>query len=80
MLGFVALAFALRSSTQNTPWHWTGRPIREAERRMWFAMAMLLPYYGAEAYGLHALGDYALTHHDSRVLEVADAFRYAPCR
>lgn len=78
MLGFVALAFALRSAATNLPWRWTGQPVRRAESRMWVAVALLLPYYGAEAYGLHALGEYAADHGDPGVLDVADAFRLAP--
>lgn len=78
MLGFVALAFALRSAATSTPWRWTGQPVHRAETRMWVAVALLLPYYGAEAYGLHALGGYAVEHGDTGVLDVADAFRYAP--
>ena len=45
---------------------------------MWLAVALLLPYYGAEAYGLNELGRYAADHGDPGVLDVADAFRYAP--
>jgi hypothetical protein len=78
MLGFVALAFALRSAADQAPWRWTGRPVREVESRMWLAAALLLPYYGAEAYGLNELGRYALDSGDTDVLAVAEAFRYAP--
>lgn len=78
MVGFVTLAFVLRSAAHRSPWPWTGRPVHEAETRMWLATALLLPYYGAEAYGLNEVGRYAAEQHDAGVLEVADAFRYAP--
>ena len=78
MVGFVALAFALRAAADGPPWRWTGHPVRKAETRMWLAVALLLPYYGAEAYGLNELGRYATEHGDAGVLDVADAFRYAP--
>ncbi len=78
MVGFVLLAFVLRSAVVSTPWPWAGQPVRKAESRMWVAVALLLPYYGAEAFGLHALGGYAQEHGDGRVLDVADSFRYAP--
>ena len=78
MLGFVALAFTLRAAAVRDPWRWSGRPVREVETRAWLAVALLLPYYGAEAYGLHELGRYAVRHGDAGVLDVADAFRYAP--
>lgn len=78
MLGFTALAFALRALVATgTPWRWTGRPLREAETRMWLALALLLPYYGAEAYGLNAVGRHAQDG-DTGVLAVADSFRFAP--
>jgi hypothetical protein len=78
MLGFVSLAFALRAASDEAPWRWSGQPIRRAETRMWLAVSLLLPYYGAEAYGLNELGRYATEHGDAGVLDVADAFRYAP--
>ena len=78
MLGFVSLAFGLRAAAARTPWTWTGRPVRETETRAWLAVALLLPYYGAEAYGLNQIGRYATEHGNAGVLDVADAFRYAP--
>lgn len=78
MLGFVSLALVLRAAADRVPWPWTGRPVREAETRMWLAVALLLPYYGAEAYGLNALGRYAVEQGDAGALDVADTFRYAP--
>lgn len=78
MLGFTALALAIRSLVgAGTPWRWDGRPLREVETRMWVALALLLPYYGAEAYGLNAVGRQALEG-DMKVLAVANSFRYAP--
>ncbi|GAB2887308.1 hypothetical protein GCM10027026_44130 [Myroides odoratimimus subsp. xuanwuensis] len=78
MIGFMLIAFALRGAVQSHPWAWGGRPLREAESRAWLAAVLLLPYYGAEAYGLGALGRHALDTGDPAVLEVADSFRYAP--
>lgn len=66
MVGFVALAFAFRAVRSR------------AEVAMWLAVAFLLPYYGAEAHGLHALGRFAEEQGDAEVLAVADMFRYAP--
>lgn len=78
MLGFVAIALALRSAAHSIPWPWTGRPLREAETRAWLAVALLLPYYGAEAYGLHALGRHATEQGQYDVLAAAELFRFAP--
>lgn len=55
---------------------WRGQPFRKAESRAWLAVAGLLPYYGAEAFGLHALGAYVVGGGDSGALAVADDFRY----
>ncbi len=78
MLGFVALAMSLRAASVRPAWPWSGRPVREAETRAWLAVALLLPYYGAEAYGLNQIGRYATDHADPGVLDVANAFRFAP--
>ncbi|WP_435746241.1 hypothetical protein [Nocardioides sp. SYSU DS0663] len=78
MVGFVALAVALRVAAVAAPWRWTGQPVRQAETRAWLAVSLLLPYYGAEAYGLNAVGRHALETGDVGLLEVADSFRYAP--
>jgi hypothetical protein len=78
MVGFAALALALRALVRTgTPWRWRGRPLRTVETRMWLALALLLPYYGAEAYGLNAVGRQA-PGRDIDAAAVAEAFRYAP--
>lgn len=78
MLGFVALAVALRAAAVASP-VWDGvMSLRRVENRAWAAVALLLPYYGAEAYGLHALGEHVAASGDLGALEIADAFRYAP--
>lgn len=43
----------------------------------WLAVALLLPYYGAEAYGLQSVAQYALDESNPDVLAIADSFRYA---
>lgn len=90
MVGFVALAVGLRAAAGPTGgprfWAgpWAGQPARNAawaratETRGWLAAAFLLPYYGAEAYGLQAVAQHAVDTGRWDVLEVADAFRYAP--
>ncbi|HEY9290609.1 MAG TPA: hypothetical protein VIP98_04940, partial [Microlunatus sp.] len=39
---------------------------------------LVLPYYGAEAFGLHALGQVALADQDAAMVAAADGFRYHP--
>ena len=41
-------------------------------------MARRWPYYGAEAFGLAAVGAYTENHGAPQVLSIADDFRYAP--
>jgi hypothetical protein len=78
MVGFTALALALRSLVlTGTPWAWGGQPLRKVETRLWVALALLLPYYGAEAYGLSAVGRHALGGNGDAVA-IAGSFRYAP--
>ncbi|QDP95142.1 hypothetical protein FOE78_03725 [Microlunatus elymi] len=66
MLGFVFLAWGLSSID------------RWASRFAWAGAVLVLPYYGAEAFGLHALGQVALDHHDAAMIATADTFRYNP--
>ncbi|MGW5241643.1 hypothetical protein ACWEOW_22140 [Monashia sp. NPDC004114] len=77
MFGFVAVAFGLRALDSIRPAAWSGSAARRAETFAWASVALLLPYYGAEAFGLHALGQYAAQHGDVAVLAVVDSFRYA---
>ncbi|MDF9716717.1 hypothetical protein INN71_06985 [Nocardioides sp. ChNu-153] len=55
---------------------------RAAHRATVVATALLLPYYGAEAYGLHAVGRRVVETGDAAVLSAgdgaADLFRYEP--
>lgn len=41
-------------------------------------VGLILPYYGAEAFGLHAVGLTAVRHGASTVAETADAMRFNP--
>jgi hypothetical protein len=90
--GFACLAFALRLAAHHPTWwptpgpsraprrvpQWTPQWAHRTEAWAWLAVVLLLPYYGAEAYGLHAVAQYALDQSAPDVLAIADAFRYAP--
>lgn len=78
MVGFVLVALVLRAWTLRSPWSWHPASARRAELTAWLAAAFLLPYYGAETFGLRAMGRYAADQQDAGVLEIADAFRLAP--
>jgi hypothetical protein len=74
MLGFVCLAAALRVRAGRTPL----RARRSLESVAWLSVVLLLPYYGAEAFGLNAVGRHAVEHGSWGILEIADDFRYSP--
>lgn len=78
MIAFVALAFGLRAAAHTSPAPWQGRSVRILETLGWLSVALLLPYYGAEAFALNAAGRQAQALADPAILTVADAFRYAP--
>ena len=71
MVGFVALALAARTVAGDARG-------RRTELISWLAAASLLPYYGAESFGLHALGSWVRESGTVGALAVADDFRYAP--
>ena len=44
----------------------------------WIGIGLILPYYGGEAYGLHAIGQEALRRHSADLMSLADVVRYGP--
>jgi hypothetical protein len=44
----------------------------------WIGAGLILPYYGAEMFGLRALGQEALRQHSSALLSLVDAVRLGP--
>ncbi|UEA58778.1 hypothetical protein LK459_19900 [Gordonia otitidis] len=68
MAGFVLIAVALRFLRG-----WGAG----VELTAWLAASLLLPYYGAEAFGLTAVGEWARDTREYDALAIADGFRYA---
>jgi hypothetical protein len=66
--GFVLVGFALFHSS-------TGRLTRIAASLWAAGTALVLPYYGAEAFALHALGERIVRTGDTGLLDVAEATR-----
>ena len=66
MIGFVSIAYGLR------------RLDRIASALALAGAFLVLPYYGAEAFGLHALGTVALSTDDAGMIAAADVFRFQP--
>lgn len=44
----------------------------------WVGAGLTLPYYGAEAFGLHVLGQEALRQHSTALVALANDVRYGP--
>jgi hypothetical protein len=76
MLGFMLLAPALRSVAERTPAQ--PRSARLLAPLAWAGAILVLPYYGGEAFGLHAIGAYASAQHDPGLIQVVNGFRYQP--
>lgn len=76
MVGFVLLASALRTTLDGS--RLTGGSARLVGPLAWWGAILVLPYYGAEAFGLHAIGRYATTRQDPGLVEAVNGFRYQP--
>jgi hypothetical protein len=78
MLGFVLVALgllALYLTLQDTP---AEGPAFLALIATWIGVGLTLPYYGAEAFGLHVLGQEALRQQNAAIMGLADDVRYGP--
>lgn len=73
MLGFALLPVALATLRTADP---SSRAARAAVPLAYLGAALLLPYYGGEAFGLHAIGAHAVHTGDLSMVGVVDAFRY----
>lgn len=68
MLGFVALGLAVL---------YTGRRSDLAVVTTWIGVGLVLPYYGAETFALHALGVGAVQNANPGLIDLADPIRYS---
>lgn len=68
MLGFITLALFVRAA----------RAGRIAETTTWVGVGLVLPYYGAETFGLNALAVRAQEIGDFALVDTADAVRFGP--
>ena len=75
MVGFIALAAGARAL-------WRLRPSTDARAAglaagaMWFGVSLILPYYGAETFGLTVIGERAVATGDESMVALAETFRY----
>ena len=78
MLGFVLVALgvlALYYTLRDTP---AEQLAFLALIAIWIGVGLTLPYYGAEAFGLHVLGQEAIRQDSTAMLVLADDVRYGP--
>ncbi|WP_042938437.1 hypothetical protein [Rhodococcus sp. AW25M09] len=68
MLGFIALGLAVL---------YTGRRSDLAVVTTWVGVGLVLTYYGAETFALHALGVEAVANSNPALIELADPIRYS---
>lgn len=68
MLGFIALGLAVL---------YGGRRSDPAVVATWIGVGLVLPYYGAETFALHALGIDAAANANPGLIELADPIRYS---
>ena len=68
MLGFVALALTVL---------YAGRRSDLAVVTTWIGVGLVLPYYGAETFALHALGVDAVQNANPGLIDLADPIRYS---
>ncbi len=54
----------------------TGRAAGVTLALTWLGASLVLPYYGAETFGLQVIADRAAAEGDAGLLELAEAFRY----
>jgi hypothetical protein len=77
MLGFALLPVAL-GTLATSPTDAGARLLRRARGLAYAGAVAVLPYYGGEAFGLHAVGAYATGTAEPALLAVVDGFRYQP--
>ena len=70
-LGMLGLYFALRETREE-------RLTFGSLVVGWLGIGLTLPYYGGEAFGLHAIGQEALRQHNASLVSLADVVRGGP--
>jgi hypothetical protein len=76
MVGFIALTLGLVALYLRLRQTAAGALAGLALVLSWIGVGLTLPYYGAETFGLHAVGQEALRQQSAAVLSVADAIRW----
>lgn len=75
MLGFIAIALALRSLENVVAATAGAAAIGTAVVLTWIGVGLTLTYYGAETFALHAVGAQTLSGSDPAIMDLADPIR-----
>lgn len=78
ILGFILLAwgiFNLYTMLRGTE---VGRSMFWGLGLSWLGVGLTLPFYGAEVFGLHAIGQAALNQQNAALLDLANQVRFGP--
>jgi deazaflavin-dependent oxidoreductase (nitroreductase family) len=78
VLAFALLPLGLRALHEHLRGARGGRTAGVATLLAQLALVGVLPYYGAEIFGLRAIGEAALARDDTSLLDLADAVRLGP--
>jgi hypothetical protein len=78
MLGFILVTLGLFSLYATLRVTSAERPAFLALITTWIGAGLTLPYYGAEAFGLHVLGQEAIRQHSTALVSLANDVRYGP--
>jgi hypothetical protein len=76
MVGFIALTLGVRSLHRLRR---AGRAPRSGSASValtWLGVSLVLPYYGAETFGVRVIAERALATGDASLLELVETFRY----
>lgn len=76
MVGFIALTLGVRSLHRL---RLAGRASRLGPASValtWLGVSLVLPYYGAETFGVQVIAERALSTGDASLLELVESFRY----
>lgn len=76
MIGFITLTLGMWSLGRQGLT--TGRAVGVATVLTWLGASLVLPYYGAETFGLQVIAERAAVDGDAGLLELAETFRYGP--
>ena len=78
MLGFVLLSLGVLGACSHLRQGPGERPAALAVVLSWVGAGLTLPYYGAEAFGLHAIGQEAVRQHNPALVHLAAEVRNGP--